>query len=162
MFYEDNENLTIMTYTLNSGIKGTVPLSNKQIQEWIECYRTDAKFITAIGKEFFGLNPELVADFKVHNRFSNYAEVLKPVGNPPTAESDNTDQLSKAYEENRVYFKVDCKCGTTYTTFSQYYTTKWYCSKCKEIVFLDKKKGRVSTDKGDAWYMTNKYYVSRD
>ncbi|GIO68654.1 hypothetical protein VQ056_10035 [Paenibacillus sp. JTLBN-2024] len=161
MFYEDNENLTIMTYTLNSGIKGTVPLSNKQIQEWIECYRTDAKFITAIGKEFFGLNPELVADFKVHNRFSNYAEVIKPVGNRPT-ESDNTDQLSKAYEENRVYFKVDCKCGTTYTTYSQYYTTKWYCSKCNEIVFLDKKKGKVATDKGDAWYMTNKYYVARD
>jgi len=161
MFYEDNENLTIMTYTLNSGIKGTVPLSNKQIQEWIECYRTDAKFITAIGKEFFGLNPELVADFKVHNRFSNYAEVIKPVGNRQT-ESDNTEQLSKAYEENRVYFKVDCKCGTTYTTYSQYYTTKWYCSKCNEIVFLDKKKGKVATDKGDAWYMTNKYYVARD
>lgn len=160
MFYEDNENLSIMTYTLNSGIKGTVPLSNKQIQEWIECYRTDAKFITAIGKEFFGLNPELVADFKVHNRFSNYAELIKPVVS--SSESDNTDQLSKAYEENRVYFKVDCKCGTTYTTFSQYYTTKWYCSKCKEIVFLDKKKGRVPTDKGDAWYMTNKYYVARD
>ncbi|MEI4908148.1 hypothetical protein Q8G40_29110, partial [Klebsiella pneumoniae] len=87
----------------------------------------------AIGKEFFGLNPELVADFKVHNRFSNYAELIKPV--VPSSESDNTDQLSKAYEENRVYFKVDCKCGTTYTTFSQYYTTKWYCSKCKEIVF---------------------------
>ena len=161
MFYEDNENLTIMTYTLNSGIKGTVPLSNKQIQEWIECYRTNQKFITAIGKEFFGLNPELVADFKVHNRFSNYAEVIKPVGNQPV-EPENAEQLSKAYEENRVYFKVDCKCGTTYTTFSQYYTTKWYCSKCNEIVFLDKKKGKVLTDKGDAWYMTNKYFVARD
>lgn len=159
MYYEDNENLSIMTYTLNSGIKGTVPLSNKQIQEWLESYKSNARFITTIGKEFFGLNPELVADFKVQNRFSSYVEMLRPVSG---AEQEKTDELSQAYEENLVFFKVDCKCGTTYTTFSQYYTTKWFCSKCKEIVFMDKKKGKVPTDKGDAWYMTNKYFVERD
>ena len=158
MYYEENDNLSIMTYTLNSGIKGTVPLSNRQIQDWMECYRAGNRYITTIGKEFFGLNPDLVADFKVHNRFSNYTEKIRPVG----GEHEHTAQLSQAYEENRILFKVDCKCGTAYTTYSQYYTTKWFCSKCKEIVFLDKKKGRVSTDKGDAWYMTNRYFVERE
>jgi len=148
-----------MTYTLNSGIKGTVPLSNKQIHEWIESYRANTRFITAIGKEFFGLNPELVADFKVQNRFSNYVELITPI---TAVDQEKNDELLQAYDENLVFFKVDCKCGTTYTTYSQYYTTKWFCSKCKEIVFMDKKKGKVPTDKGEAWYMTNKYFVERD
>lgn len=37
--HRQDDTLYIMTYTLNSGIKGTVPLSNQQIQEWLECYR---------------------------------------------------------------------------------------------------------------------------
>ncbi|MNP83355.1 hypothetical protein D3C76_1822720 [compost metagenome] len=58
--------------------------------------------------------------------------------------------------------KIDCKCGTAYVTESPYKRTKWYCTKCKEIVFLDAKKGMVETSRGDAYYMTNKYFVSRD
>lgn len=48
-----DDTLYIMTYTLNSGIKGTVPLSNKQIIEWLDCYRNEKRFVTEIGKEFF-------------------------------------------------------------------------------------------------------------
>lgn len=47
-----DDTLYIMTYTLNSGIKGTVPLSNKQIIEWLDCYRNEKRFVTEIGKEF--------------------------------------------------------------------------------------------------------------
>lgn len=62
-----DEKLFIMTYTLYSGIKSTVPLSNKQISEWIECFKLNKNFITTIGQEKYGLKPCLVADFKVHN-----------------------------------------------------------------------------------------------
>lgn len=48
--HRQDDTLYIMTYTLNSGIKGTVPLSNQQIQEWLECYRIGKKFVTEIGK----------------------------------------------------------------------------------------------------------------
>lgn len=62
-------NQHLMTYTLNSGIKGTVDLTSKQVQEWIKAYRIGSKFVTVVGKQYFGLNPELVADFKVHNEY---------------------------------------------------------------------------------------------
>ncbi|MWV44902.1 hypothetical protein GRF59_14870 [Paenibacillus sp. HJL G12] len=145
-----------MTYTLNSGIKGTVPLSNNQISRWIECFKINIRFVTSIGNEFFGLNPSLVADFKVHNEKSgqqNQKETSKKL--------EHLETLSEAYKSNEIAIKVDCKCGTTYTTTSQHYVTKWYCSKCNEIVFLDKNKGKVPTDKGEALYLTNKYFIDR-
>ncbi len=43
----------VMTYTLNSGIKGSIALSNKQIQDWMESYRIGSKFVTSVGKEYF-------------------------------------------------------------------------------------------------------------
>lgn len=152
-----NDTLYIMTYTLNSGIKGTVPLSNEQIRLWMECYKGGTKFVTEIGKEFFGLNPELVADFKVHNKFSNYQESITPV-QPQTVMTE----LSDAYKKEQILIKVECKCGTSYVTESPFKRTKWYCTKCNEIVFLDSKKGKVDTSKGPAYYMTNKYFVERE
>ncbi|WP_440110497.1 hypothetical protein [Paenibacillus sp. QZ-Y1] len=152
-----DDTLYIMTYTLNSGIKGTVPLSNKQIIEWLDCYRNEKRFVTEIGKEFFGLNAGLVADFKVQNHLSDYQQTIMP-----TQQQDNLERLSSAYKSTEILMKIDCKCGTAYVTESPYKRTKWYCTKCKEILFLDAKKGMVETSRGDAYYMTNKYFVSRD
>ncbi|MEK3788938.1 MULTISPECIES: hypothetical protein [Paenibacillus] len=154
------DTLYIMTYTLNSGIKGTVPLSNQQIQEWMNCYKSGTKFVTEIGKEFFGLHADLVADFKVHNSSSSYQEVITPVQQQQTDSS--LKQLSNAYKETEILIKIDCKCGTAYVTESPFKRTKWYCTKCKEIVFLDSKKGMVETSRGEAYYMTNKYFVERE
>ncbi|CAJ1314465.1 hypothetical protein PO903_19690 [Paenibacillus sp. PK4536] len=151
--------LHIMTYTLNSGIKGTVPLSNQQIEEWLESYRSNTRYVTNIGKEFFGLNPELVADFKVQNQFSDHQRVIVPI--QPEEQQHPAEDLSTAYKANEILIKVDCKCGTAYTTDSPFMRTKWYCTKCKEIVFLDPKKGKVETSRGEAFYMTNKYFVER-
>ncbi|MFB5267254.1 hypothetical protein ACE3NQ_06785 [Paenibacillus terreus] len=152
------DTLYIMTYTLNSGIKGTVPLSNQQIREWMDCYRNGRKFVTEIGKEFFGLHSELVADFKVHNAHSSYQEVLAPV---QQQHDHSMKQLSNAYKASEILIKIDCKCGTAYVTESPFKRTKWYCTKCREIVFLDSKKGMVETSRGEAYYMTNKYFVER-
>lgn len=69
MLSNDKGSLYIMTYTLSSGIKNTVPLSVDQIDQWIKNFKERNIFITTIGTEHFGLNPELVADFKVHNKF---------------------------------------------------------------------------------------------
>ncbi|MCP3777059.1 hypothetical protein [Paenibacillus sp. MZ03-122A] len=148
-----------MTYTLNSGIKGTVNLSSKQIQDWIESYRVGSKYVTTVGKEHFGLNPELVADFKVHNEFSEQREQVAAI--QPPAASKGSEQLADAYSLHKVLIQVECKCGASFIEESAYKRSKWGCKECGDIVFLDNKKGMVDTEKGKAWYMTNRYFVER-
>ncbi|MGV6935938.1 hypothetical protein ACWA2B_10530 [Paenibacillus sp. CMM36] len=149
----------IMIYTLNSGIKGTISLSTKQIQDWIESYRVGSKYVTTVGKEHFGLNPELVADFKVHNEFSEQREHVAVI--QPTAASKASEQLADAYSQHKTLIQVECKCGASYIEESAYKRSKWGCKECSDIVFLDNKKGMVETVKGKAWYMTNRYFVER-
>ncbi|MBP1177418.1 MULTISPECIES: hypothetical protein [Paenibacillus] len=149
-----------MTYTLNSGIKGSVNLSTKQIQDWIESYRVGSKYVTTVGKEHFGLNPELVADFKVHNEFSEQREYVAAI-QQPTVSSKSKEQLADAYSQHKVLIQVECKCGASYVEGSAYKRNKWGCKECGDIVFLDSKKGMVDTNKGKAWYMTNRYFVER-
>ncbi|MFK4304453.1 MULTISPECIES: hypothetical protein [unclassified Paenibacillus] len=148
-----------MTYTMNSGIKGTVNLSNKQIQDWIESYRVGSKYVTTVGKEHFGLNPELVADFKVHNEYSEQREHVAAI--QPTAASKASVQLADAYSQHKTLIQVECKCEASYIEESAYKRSKWGCKECGEIVFLDSKKGTVDTVEGKAWYMTNRYFVER-
>ncbi|RTZ37889.1 hypothetical protein EJ573_01385 [Paenibacillus polymyxa] len=149
-----------MTYTLNSGIKGNVNLSTKQIQHWIESYRVGSKYVTTVGKEYFGLNPELVADFKVHNEFSEQREYVTAIQQQPATSKDN-EQLADAYSQHKVLIQVECKCGASFIDESTYRRNKWGCRECGDIVFLDSKKGMVDTVKGKAWYMTNRYFVER-
>lgn len=155
---KQNDTLYIMTYTLNSGIKGTVPLSPDQIGKWMNCYKAGSKFVTEIGQEFFGLNPELVADFKVHNKYSSYQEAILPV----QTGTNLNQQLTSAYKKNEILIKVECKCGASYLTESPLRRTKWSCGECNEIIFLDHKKGQIETPRGLAYYMTNKYFVERN
>ncbi|MGG1671561.1 hypothetical protein ACIFOE_13085 [Paenibacillus sp. NRS-1783] len=148
-----------MTYTLNSGIKGTVNLSTIQIQDWIELYRVGSKYVTTVGREHFGLNPELVADFKVHNEYSEQREHITAI--QPTATSKITEQLADAYSQHKTLIQVECKCGASYIEESAYKRSKWGCKECGEIVFLDSKKGTVDTAEEKTWYMTNRYFVER-
>ncbi|WP_342423175.1 hypothetical protein [Paenibacillus sp. FSL E2-0178] len=90
--------LYTMTYSLNSGIKGTVNLSPKQIEEWINCYIEKSSYVTIIGKEYFGINSVLVADFKVHNAYSEQRieiEVVKQL-------SMLNDELVEAYDQKKL------------------------------------------------------------
>ncbi|OZB98073.1 hypothetical protein CJP46_02585 [Paenibacillus sp. XY044] len=142
-----NDKLYIMKYTLSSGIRGTVPLSTNSINDWLECYNLNKVFITKIGTEYFGLDPKYVADFKVHNEqhdsFKN--------------DSKHFDSLSEAYNIEKIIIKVDCKCNTIYNTELSYYTSKWYCSKCKESVYHDKNYSETKSDKRTILYFTNKH-----
>ncbi|ASA22695.1 hypothetical protein B9T62_19000 [Paenibacillus donghaensis] len=149
---EDSNTLYIMTYTLNSGIKNTVPLSNSQIDEWMQCYKNDEKFVTTIGAEYFGLNSNLVADFKVHNKFSVHRNQIVSI------QKTEEEILNKAYSNQTIVIKVDCKCGTTYTAESQYKRKTWNCSKCKEIVYLVEDV-LVDTNKGKGHLMSNKMRI---
>lgn len=65
------------------------------------------------------------------------------------------ENIKEAYELKALLIKVDCKCGTVYTTDSLIKRTKWNCSKCKETVFL-LSDSLVDTNKGKAFLMTNK------
>ncbi|OAB45982.1 hypothetical protein [Paenibacillus glacialis] len=152
--------LNIMTYTLNSGVKGTVPLSDKQIEEWIESYKSNTIFITVVGKEWFGLNSDLVADFKVHNSFSDHREYIVP------AQSiEESNQLEVAYNQHsqqKTMIRVECKCGASYIESLAKYRTKSSCKECNSMVFLDKKVGLIDVGKDKGYYMTNKYYVEKE
>ncbi|MGG6480608.1 hypothetical protein ABHN03_26045, partial [Paenibacillus sp. NRS-1775] len=114
---------------------------------------------TTVGREHFGLNPELVADFKVHNEFSEQREHITAI--QPTAASKASEQLADAYSQHKTLIQVECKCGASYIEESAYKRSKWGCKECGEIVFLDSKKGTVDTAEGKAWYMTNRYFVER-
>ena len=142
---EDNNALSIMTYTLNSGIKSTVPLSNEMIMDWIECYKNNKKYIVNIGNETFGLNPSLVADWKVHNKYSEYRKHV---------ECTFSTELNEAYNDAQVVVRVECKCGTKYTTITTKRKT-WFCSKCKAEVFIIDDKLH-DTNKGKGYIMSNK------
>ncbi|KAF6564084.1 hypothetical protein G9G63_12195 [Paenibacillus sp. EKM202P] len=154
-------NQHLMTYTLNSGIKGTVDLTSKQVQEWIKAYRIGSKFVTVVGKQYFGLNPELVADFKVHNEYSEQREHISMIQPIMEHKAVDLDPLVEAYSQYKTLIQVECKCGASYIEESPHKRTKWSCKECNNIVFLDRKKGMVDTNIGKAWYMTNKYYVER-
>ncbi len=81
-----------MTYTLSSGVKGSVSLDEEQVENWIKCYLEGRQFITNLDDELFGLNPTLVADFKVHNKFSEQREYIS------TVHMLSNYELEKAYK----------------------------------------------------------------
>lgn len=148
-----DEKLYTMTYTLNSGIKNTVNLSPIQIEQWVKCYQNNEKFVAIIGKEYFGINPELVADFKVHNAFSEHRNDIEPI-----KQTFVTKELVDAFESReKIHAKIDCKkCDTIYATQLDYKKTKVMCTKCKSDVYLDQDKGIIFTGKGNGYYYTNR------
>ncbi|OMD66782.1 hypothetical protein BSK50_30630 [Paenibacillus odorifer] len=141
-----------MTYTLNSGIKNTTVLSPEQIEEWIECFKNGKKYVTVIGNEYVGINPDLIADFKVHNEFSEQRIQIEVINFP---ENNKKTDLENAYKEIRILTKVDCKvCNTIYVGDLEYKKLKTFCTKCKNAVYLIEEKGIIDTGKGKAYYYT--------
>ncbi|WP_232380896.1 hypothetical protein [Paenibacillus tianjinensis] len=132
---------------MSSGIKNTIPLHCDQINTWIECYKKNEMFVVNVGKEVFGLNPSLIADFRVHNEFSEQRNVISTI-------DQANFKLQNAYEDIQVLVKVDCKCGTVYTAETNKRKV-WYCSKCKADIYLNDEL-MVETNKGKAYLMSNK------
>lgn len=92
------------------------------------------------GETVFGLNPELVADFKVHNEYSEQREhisIIQPVMERKAVE---LDPLVEAYSQYKTLIQVECKCGASYIEESPHKRTKWSCKECNNIVFLDRKR----------------------
>lgn len=61
-----------------------------------------------------------------------------------------------------IILSKNCKCGETYNEEIYQFRTKSSCSQCHSMVFLDRKIGRVETEKGNAWYLTNRDYAERN
>ncbi|SEN47537.1 hypothetical protein SAMN04487895_101647 [Paenibacillus sophorae] len=147
------DTLYTMTYTLNSGIKGTVNLSLVQIKEWIDCFKIGTRFVTYVGDEHFGLNPNCVADYKVHNVYSEQRRQLEVIQPKEILESK---ELLEAYEVKQIVARVECKkCSTQYTTDLIYKMPETICTKCKSKVYLQEQLGMINTNKGKAYYYSN-------
>ncbi|MNT71801.1 hypothetical protein D3C72_2103290 [compost metagenome] len=80
--------------------------------------------------------------------------MINPTSQFVSYNSNNNSESAETY-----LLKVDCKCKTSYVSESPQKRSRWYCSKCKEMVVLDEAKGLVETSKGKAYYLTNKYIV---
>jgi hypothetical protein len=144
----------VMTYTLNSGIKNTIPLSSKQIGEWIDCYKKGIRYVTIIGEEYFGINPSLVADWKVHNEYSEQRTNVEAI---KTKSYFQNEEIEEAYNSRiKINAKVDCKkCLTIYACELSHKIDKTTCTKCKSEVYLDVDKGIIFTGKGNGYLYTN-------
>lgn len=162
--------LNIMVYTLNSGVKGKVELAKEQSEEWIKCYNNKTRFITSVGKDIFGLNASLVADFKLEQ---NEQQIELDTVNSSQTEEDSTEaELDNATRNllepdnslpiPRVTFKVTCKCSATYCAPYRKTTTFSKCKYCGERVFVDYSAGIIDTHFGKGLFMTNKKYVNRE
>lgn len=162
--------LNIMVYTLNSGVKGKVELSKEQSEEWIKCYNNETRFITSVGKDIFGLNASLVADFKLEQ---NELQIELDTVNSSQTEEDSTEEELDNATRNllepdnslpipRVTFKITCKCSATYCAPYRKTTTFSKCKYCGERVFVDYSAGIIDTHFGKGLFMTNKKYVNRE
>ncbi|SEB27621.1 hypothetical protein [Paenibacillus sp. 276b] len=162
--------LNIMVYTLNNGVKGKVELSKEQSEDWIKCYNNETRFITSVGKNIFGLNASLVADFKLEQNEQQIE--LETLNSSQTVEGTTETELN--YEtrnllekENslpipRVTFKITCRCSATYCAPYRKNTTFSKCKYCGERVFVDYSAGIIDTHFGKGLFMTNKKYVNRE
>lgn len=178
---ESKDNLSIMTYTLKSGIKETIPISSTQIDEWIECFMLKRPYVIRNGAEIAGLNPTEIASFKVHNKFSTYYSkvhsISEEAGN--IVDKENIDEtqdilaLAEAFNKREItvvkdmpttdpeLFLLDCKCGCYRSMMLGGYTQKIKCKFCNEYNFRDVSKGKIQCTAGEANLLTNKYYVDK-
>ncbi|SLK16215.1 MULTISPECIES: hypothetical protein [unclassified Paenibacillus] len=162
--------LNIMVYTLNSGVKGTVELSKEQSEEWIKCYNNETRFITSVGKDIFGLNASLVADFKLEQN-EQQIELYTPNSSQTEENSTETEldhetrnilETDNSLPIPRVTFKITCKCSATYHAPYRKTTTFSKCKYCGERVFVDYSAGIIDTHFGKGLFMTNKKFVNRE
>ncbi|MFX3643365.1 MAG: hypothetical protein ACE3L7_32735 [Candidatus Pristimantibacillus sp.] len=79
--------------------------------------------------------------------------------NVPEKESESSNE--KPTIKKNTLFKIECKCGKTYTIYYHSRSTKYFCKHCNEIVFVDYSAGKIQTEEGEAWLMTNTRYVVR-
>lgn len=157
---EDN-GLNIMVYTLNSGVKGKVELSKEQSEEWIKCYNNETRFITSVGKDIFGLNASLVADFKLEQ--NEQQNELDPLNSSQTEENSTETELEHdSLPIPRVTFKITCKCSATYHAPYRKTTKFSKCKYCGERVFVDNSAGIIDTHFGKGLVMTNRKFVNRE
>lgn len=81
---------------------------------------------------------------------------------PPSADTTSTGKAPLLHDSKKnTLYKVECKCGENYLLYYYNRSTKNYCKQCKQIVFVDYSAGKLQTDEGDAWIMTNKRFVVR-
>jgi hypothetical protein len=154
-----NEELQKINLTLNSGMKDSIFLTIEQSKEFVEVCKKNGLFVTYSGEEVYIINPNSIAISKLQNTFSDQQELVQIID---VAESDKEeDSLSKAYEKALGWFRIECKCGSTYEVKLPEERTKAGCRVCNEMVLADKIDGKIKLDNGEGYLMTNKKYVDR-
>ncbi|MCW3793841.1 hypothetical protein OM416_19805 [Paenibacillus sp. LS1] len=85
-----------------------------------------------------------------------------PLKTGPTITEETTDTSNgKIFHKKETLFKVECKCGEEYTLYNFRRSTRSGCVHCNQIVVVDYSPGLIETDQGEAWLMTNKYWVRK-
>ncbi|MCR8645522.1 hypothetical protein NV379_23065 [Paenibacillus sp. N1-5-1-14] len=168
-FEQLNEPLLTLVYTLITGYKGQVNLPKSKIMEFIEHFKQGKNYVTTSYDETYGLNPSHVVDFRVVGLYQKEVGLLymteeeKAKQRPKLVQTEETEGddklLAAAYNNKSAFYKIDCKCGAIYTVQLSAFTNTGKCNKCKEVLFVDRARGKIDTYKGQGWIMTNKYPV---
>jgi hypothetical protein len=157
----------IVNYVLSTGQKGTLPLNKDQCKYFLDSLDNNKTMILQIGDEIRTLNPAHVAFTYIKGMKENEFKVKtheqedKRVAEESIQQINPAEELQKAYYTKEL-FQIECKCGEEYQKEYAPYTQKNSCTKCNEMVFVDRKRGKQPSENGPLWIMTNRYYVDRE
>ncbi|MCL9662104.1 hypothetical protein L2089_15525 [Paenibacillus hunanensis] len=150
-----------ITYTLLSGVKGTMELPIALVRKWINQF-TDSEQTAFKTEEYIGhINPKLIADFRIEeggeleNLELEQKEIEKNTSQPLA------DELVHG-EPDQVPFRINCICSATYIATLYIESTEAVCKYCKRKVYVDYSKGVIATRFGEGFKMTNLYNVNSD
>lgn len=139
-----------MTYTLNSGMKGNMKLTEQQKLDWLECYRSSTVFVNSEGELVLGLNPRLVADFSFEN-------IEKMSGDTHQIEKQSQVHC-EAYDRgyNKEVYKISCRCKAVYVATLSRDLDMIKCKYCQTELFPDRGRSKVQTIYGEAWITSSR------
>jgi hypothetical protein len=161
-------NCIIVNYVLSTGQKGTLPLNKEQCKYFLDCIDKNKTMILQIGDEIRTLNPHHVAFTYLKGMKENEIVIKSHEAIEEAKETefiqkiDAIEELSRAYNKPKELFKIECKCGEEYYKELPFYTQKNSCEKCSQMVFVDRKKGKLESANGLVWLITNRYFVERE
>lgn len=150
-----------ITYTLLSGVKGTMELPIALARKWINQF-TESEQTAFKTEEYIGhINPKLIADFRIEEGrgLENWELEQKEM------ENDTSEPLGDelAYgEPDQVPFRINCICSATYIATLYIESTEAVCKYCKRKVYVDYSKGVITTRFGEGFKMTNLYALNKN
>ncbi|TKJ87189.1 hypothetical protein PaeCFBP13512_18375 [Paenibacillus sp. CFBP13512] len=150
------ESKICLEYRLNSGIKKDVYLTKEQLVEWMQCYKTNTRFVVQIDKDVHGISPHLVATFEIKSTYLEKSELQLLL-------NSETEEMEEMIEPEKCVFYITCSCGANYYRYHEIDRRHLMCLVCRQKqIFADYSVGVVEGAQGIGYSMTNLKFVDRN